>query len=144
MRAGRLVKTKGTQTYTIEPEASLRAAATVMHHQQIGSLLVVDNHNQAVGLVTERDIVTAVCLHGSATAAIAVSGVMRGTVPQCDDSDTLEHVMAVMTNQRTRHVVVNGQTGVVGILSIGDVVKYRLVELEEETRMTLNYIWSGR
>lgn len=143
MRAGRLVKDKGTQTYTIEPDATLRAAATVMHHHQIGALVVVDDNHDPIGLVTERDIVTALCGLGPAAATVTVGDMMR-SVPHCDESDTLEHVMAIMTNQRTRHVLVYDPSALIGILSIGDVVKHRLIELQEEAHMTLNYIWMGR
>lgn len=143
MRAGRLVQNKGTQTYTIEPEATLRAAATIMHHQQVGALIVVNDQNEPVGLITERDIVTALYSQGPAAAIVTVGDMMR-PVPHCDESDTLEHVMTIMTNQRTRHVLVYEPVGLVGILSIGDVVKHRLIEAEEEARMTLNYIWTGR
>lgn len=143
MRAGRLVNDKGTQTHTIEPDATLQVAANVMHHHHIGALVVVNDDYHPIGLITERDLVTALSHQGPAAVTVTVNAMM-GPVARCDESDTLEHVMTIMTNQRTRHVLVYDPVGLVGILSIGDVVKHRLIEAEEETRMTLNYIWTGR
>lgn len=146
MRAGSLATDKGGEIHCVRPDASLRTAANLMRSQQIGSLLVVDDQKTPLGLLTDRDIVAVFATNGAEAARLRVETAMQREIPTCDISDTLEHVMTIMTDQRTRHVLVLSfdSSSPIGILSIGDVVKRRLAELEDEHRLVENYIWWGR
>ena len=144
MRAGRLVTDKGTEIHSVRPDVTLTTAANLMRSHQIGSLLVTGDRRQPLGLITERDIVVAFATHRSDAVQLSVQAVMQQEIPSCDVTDTLEHVMATMTNRRTRHVLVYDTDTLVGVLSIGDIIKRRLAELEDENRLVHNYIWWGR
>lgn len=143
MRAGRLVTDKGTEIHSVRPDVSLTTAANLMRSHQIGSLLVTGDHRQPLGLITERDIVVAFATHRSDAVHLSVQTVMQQEIPSCDVTDTLEHVMATMTNRRTRHVLVYDTDTLIGILSIGDIIKRRLTELEDENRLVHKYLSSG-
>ncbi len=140
MRLSRLLEDRTIVTTTAH--RPLRSAATLMHRQRIGSLPVMDR-GQVIGLLTEPDIVAAFAQTGPDIARLTVADAMRREVPSCGIDDTLERVMATMTSGGCRYVTVYDGDDLVGLLSIGDVVKRRLAELEHETRLADNFLlWS--
>jgi CBS domain-containing protein len=143
MRVGRLVAAKGGKLHTVGPGETLGSAATLMQQHRIGSLIVVGDDGRLVGLLTEPDIVAAVAGHGADAVELQVQTVMRLEPPRCSTFDTIERAMAAMTDHRTRHLPVFDDDALVGVLSIGDVVKQRLAELENESRLADNFLmWS--
>ena len=126
-----ILRKKGTGVATIAPDISVKRAADLLRAKNIGAL-VVTRGNAILGLVSEREIVHAISRYGEAATAMPVSEIMRHGVITVSPSETVGHVMDLMTQHRARHmpVVHNGQLA--GIISIGDVVKYRLDDLQLE------------
>lgn len=144
MRVAEIVKAKGTAVHTAERDTSLRDAARLMRSYDVGSLVVPGNEGTAAGVLSERDIVAAFAAHGADATELPVSSVMRTGTPTCALTDTIETVMAEMTLQRARHLPVLDGGALVALLSIGDVVKGRLAELEQEARVVGEYVTWGR
>lgn len=140
MRLSRLLEDR--TVVTVPGRCGLREAATRMRELRIGSLLVMSD-SLVAGLLTEPDVVDAFARHGADAEHLTVAQVMRPDVPGCRLDDTLEHVMAAMTANGCRYVAVYDGRELVGLLSIGDVVKRRLAELEQEARLADSFLlWS--
>ena len=133
MRIGDILKTKGSTVYSIRLWKTVAEAVTEMGRLRVGALLVLDAHDTIAGIVSERDIVLALGRHGPATLSLEVTEVMTRQVRTCTSDMPVAEAMSTMTAGRHRHlpVVDNGQ--VVGLVSIGDLVKHRLREMEIET-----------
>lgn len=138
MRVAGLLKAKGTDVHTVDPGVSLRDAALLMRSLNIGCLVVSTADRDFIGTLTERDLISAIAAHGGG-ATLRVSDVMQCDVPGCTLADTLENLMTTMTDNRTRHLPVFDEGKLVGVVSIGDVVKRRLQELEQESRLIQEY-----
>ena len=109
-----------------------------------GALVVTDEAGGVVGILSERDVVSAVADHGPSALDGPVSGVMTADVVRCAPGDTMEQLMAAMTERRIRHLPVVDGTSLVGIVSIGDVVKRRVSEIQDESQALQDYITQGR
>ncbi|MFN0091414.1 MAG: CBS domain-containing protein [Acidimicrobiales bacterium] len=144
MRVAEILRAKGTEIYTAEPSMTLEEAARLMRSHRVGSLAVLGGDGRLVGLLNERDIVSALATHGAAATRLEVATAMQRELPSCDVADTIEGVMAKMTESRARHLPVFDRMTFVGLLSIGDVVKGRLSELEQEARLVREYVTWGR
>jgi CBS domain-containing protein len=130
-----LLRSKGSGVETIHPSSLVSTAATRMATSRIGCLVVSEDRRRVLGLVTERDVVRALAHHGAAASSMLVREVMSTAVPTCSPSDPVSTLMRTMTNLRYRHVPVVERGELVGIISIGDVVKQRLEDLELETHV---------
>jgi CBS domain-containing protein len=104
----------------------------------------MDAGERIVGIISERDIVRGLAKHGAAVAALSVSDLMTPEVLTCSPNDTIAEIMAVMTAQRFRHLPVVEDGRLAGIVSIGDVVKYRLDETKLEVDSLRDYVLAGR
>jgi CBS domain-containing protein len=135
MTVAAILKSKGTHVETVRPDTTLRVAAWGLTLKGIGALVVSRDDERVLGIVSERDIVRALTDHGPDVVRLSVSEVMTTAVKTCSPNDSITAVMARMTRDRIRHlpVVDGGRLG--GIISIGDVVKYRLDELELEANI---------
>lgn len=140
VRAGTIVERKGNDVVTIEPEAPLHQAAALMAEHDIGALLVSASGGSVDGMISERDIVRCVTRLGPGCMEQPVSEVMTGEVTTCPPSASADHLMKVMTDSRIRHVPVVDDGRLVGIVSIGDVVKSRLDELQVEKDSLEQYV----
>ncbi len=129
-----ILKQKGTDVATIAPEVSVKRAADWMRAKNIGAL-VVTSGGAILGLISERDIVHAISRYGESATAMAVSEIMRHDVITVSPAETVSHVMNQMTRHRVRHMPVLRDGKLAGIISIGDVVKHRLNDLELETNV---------
>jgi CBS domain-containing protein len=125
---------KGTEVFTIEPTATVRTAAQLMQLHGIAAL-VVKSANVIGGLISEREVVHAISQHGERALSMAVLNVMTRSAITVTPGDTLKRAMTLMTNHRVRHLIVMGSGRLVGIVSIGDVVKYRVEDLEAESNV---------
>jgi CBS domain-containing protein len=125
---------KGADVFTIDPTATVATAAHLMRARGIAAL-VVKSGNLISDLISERDIVHAISQHRERALSMTVLDVMSRNSVAIAPNDTLKQAMSLMTNHRVRHLIVieNGQP--VGIVSIGDVVKYRLEDLEAESNV---------
>jgi CBS domain-containing protein len=131
---------KGNDIVTIEPTATLAAAAKLLAERRIGAVLVLGIEGRVAGILSERDIVRALAERGAAMLEQRVEQMMTRKVFTCTESDTVGQVMEQMTAGKFRHVPVVDQGRLIGIISIGDVVKYRLHEIENESNALREYI----
>lgn len=135
-----ILKTKGSEVLTIEPTKKLGDAANLLAERKIGALVVTGADRRVVGIVSERDIVQDLAAHGAQSLDLPLTDVMTRKVVTCSESDTVSSVMERMTAGKFRHLPVVDQGRLVGIVSIGDVVKYRLHEMEREQSAMRDYI----
>jgi CBS domain-containing protein len=135
MQVEQLLRTKGSAVETVAPETPVSTAAVRMTTLRIGCLVVSEDDRSVLGLVTERDLVRAMAHHGPAASNLRVYDVMSTGVPTCAPADPIASLMQTMTSRRYRHVPVVENGMLVGIVSIGDVVKQRLSDLELETHV---------
>lgn len=141
MHVHNLLKSKGTAVATIDPDASLTAATASLRDHGVGALVVSRDGRTIEGIISERDVVRALAAHGASTLGRDVSSAMSTTVTTCRGDDTVDQMMAMMTDRRIRHVpVVDDDGHLAGIISIGDVVKARVGQLEIENDQLHDYI----
>jgi CBS domain-containing protein len=138
-----ILAAKGGDVVTIDPSMNLAAAARVLAERRIGALVVTGADRRVVGILSERDIVQALAAHGAAALELPLSAVMTRRVMTCTPSDTISSLMERMTEGKFRHLPVLEQGKLAGIVSIGDVVKRRLQEMEREQSALRDYIQSA-
>ena len=135
-----IIDAKGREVLTIEPNASLDAAAKLLSERRIGALVVLGAEQHVVGIVSERDIVRVIAERGAGAMQEQVSQVMTRKVVTCTMDESINSIMERMTSGKFRHVPVIDQGKLAGIVSIGDVVKNRIVEIEQESAALRDYI----
>ena len=140
MTVNSILSHKGDEVFTIEPTATLATAVQTLTQRRIGALVVTGAGNRIVGIISERDIVRALDAKGAAALAAQVAEVMTRKVVTCARSDTIAEIMEQMTLHKFRHLPVVEHGDLVGIISIGDVVKARLDELVREQDALRDYI----
>lgn len=140
MRIAHLLDQKGSAVATIAPDAEIREAVTSLAEHGIGALVVSADGVRIDGIVSERDVVRALYDSGDSLLAGPVSSIMSSTVTTCSPSDDTDSLMQTMTDKRIRHVPVVEDDRLVGIVSIGDVVKTRIGELEKDRKELVDYI----
>jgi CBS domain-containing protein len=129
-----ILKQKGTDVTTIDLETSIKRAADWLRVKNIGAL-VVTSGTAVLGLISEREIVRAFSQYGETAASMPVKKIMRYGVITVSPDESVNHVMRLMTHHRVRHMPVLHNGKLAGIISIGDVVKHRLEDLELETNV---------
>jgi CBS domain-containing protein len=134
-----ILDNKGHQIQSIEPNAKLSAAVKILGERKIGAVLVMDQ-GKLEGILSERDIVRALGERGAAVLDEPVSAVMTRKVISCKQSDTVSAIMEMMTTGKFRHLPVVEDGKVVGLISIGDIVKRRVHEYEAEQEALRDYI----
>jgi CBS domain-containing protein len=144
MKVSDIIQTKGSVVKTIRPEASARELSVRLHADQIGAMVVSSDGRSIEGIVTERDLAYGLAAYGSELPTVAVSRLMTQAVLVCSSDDSIIHVMKLMTQRRVRHLPVKDGAEVVGIISIGDVLKHRLDELELEANAMRDYAVAAR
>jgi len=144
MRISGLLRTKGDFVATVTTGATISEVLARLAEHGVGALVVSDDEVHIAGIVSERDIARALHRDGAAALDRRVADVMTATVRTCDPDDTTDSLMALMTERRIRHVPVVVADELRGIVSIGDVVKHRVQELEHENIALVEYIQSGR
>jgi CBS domain-containing protein len=144
MKVSDIIKTKGSVVKTVEPETSARELSVRLHAEQIGAMVVSRDGHSIDGIVTEREIAYGLAAYGSELPTLPVSRLMAKAVTVCSPDDTITHVMKVMTQRRVRHVLVKDGDRLVGIVSIGDILKHRVDELELEANVMRDYAVAAR
>jgi len=129
---------KGSQVLTIRSDQNLAAAIRILHEGRIGALVVVDRRGKLVGMLSERDLVRAVAEQGAKALETEVDAFMTPDVTTCALEDRIDKVMMIMTVHRIRHLPVMDRGRIVGLVSIGDLVKHRLDEKEIEANVLLD------
>ena len=135
MNVAAILSAKGNTVEVVHPDTPVTVAVHRMSTRGIGSLVVVGADDQLIGVVGERDVVRAVDHHGPRFVDLMVRDIVNSSVATCTVTDDLAEVMRRMTATRSRHMPVVEGGAVVGLVSIGDVVKHRLGELELETHV---------
>jgi len=134
-----ILNTKGHQITSVQPDAKLAAAVKLLGEKKIGAVLVM-NQSRLDGILSERDIVRVLGERGAAVLEEPVSDVMTRKVVSCKETDTVAEIMEMMTTGKFRHLPVLDNGKVVGLISIGDIVKRRVQEYESEQEALRDYI----
>src|ERR1700744_5208756 len=142
MRISDVLRNKGAAVPTINAEAPVAQLLAGLAEQNIGAMVVVGDDG-VVGIVSERDVVRQLHTHGASVLTRPVSSVMTTMVATCTKSDEVDAISVLMTKNRVRHVPVLDGKKLIGIVSIGDVVKTRMEELEAEQQQLHSYITQG-
>ena len=135
-----ILNAKGTEVITTGPAETVAATARLLNYQRIGAVIVRDAKDKVIGVVSERDIIRGIAVNGARALDMEVRELMTREVVSCKPTDTISEVMRVMTTRRFRHLPVMEDGELKGMVSIGDVVKYRLDETELETRVLRDYV----
>jgi CBS domain-containing protein len=143
MKVSHLLETKGSEVSTISQERSVKDAVALLKERGIGALVVTGVSPPLVGMFSERDVVRALATSGEKALDQKVADLMSRDVVTCTLATDLNELMTTMTERRFRHVPVVEDDRLLGLISIGDVVKARLEELEHDKRDLLDYV-SGR
>src|SRR5262249_352837 len=144
MRISGLLREKGEFVATVTPDATVVQVLAGLAEHGVGALVVTEDAKRILGIVSERDIARALHHDGTATLDRPGRDVMAAGVGTCGPDDRVGWLMALMTERRIRHVPVVVDGELAGIVSIGDVVKHRVHELEHENTALVEYIQSGR
>lgn len=145
MNVQSILAAKGAEVATITQTATLADAALALRERGVGALVVSGDGEAIEGIISERDVVRAMAAHGAGALGRTVGSAMSTDVVTCSSADGVERLMALMTSRRIRHLPVVDDAGhLAGIVSIGDVVKTRMDELESENRALFEYINHGR
>jgi CBS domain-containing protein len=133
---------KGRNVITISPQATVREAAKVLHDNRIGAVIVLDRDDHIAGILAERDIVGGIARYGNDCLEKPVASIMWPNVYQCREETTIAELMSLMSSKRARHVPVEKDGRLGGIVSIGDVVKAHIRAIEREAEEIKAYISS--
>ena len=131
---------KGGDVVTMAPTADLATAVKLMAERRIGAVVILGADHRVVGILSERDIVRALAEHGDAVLSDRVGQAMTRDVVTCSEDDTIGDLMSRMTTKKFRHMPVVSREGLIGIVSIGDVVKCRVEEINREANAMRDYI----
>ena len=140
MQVNDIISRKGSMVATIAPERPVSEVVEVLRAHEVGALVVSSDGSSIEGIISERDIVRRLASAGGRLPDLSVADVMTADVHTCSPQDTLAELMEVMTTQRIRHLPCAVDGRMCGIVSIGDVVKGRLTELEDESKRLHDYI----
>ena len=136
-----LLSAKGSQVYSIGPDAKVIEALQLMAQKDVGALVVMEGE-KLVGILSERDYARKVILHGRSSQDVSVRDIMTAGVITVDPSQTVEQCMALVTQRRIRHLPVCEDDKLIGVVSIGDLVKEMIAEQEQTIKQLESYIHS--
>ena len=140
MFVSEVLRDKGDLVFTASPHETVGAVAAMLYARRVGALIVVEGERDVVGIVSERDIVRVVAEHGGAGLARPVADFMTREVSYADPTDSVDALMERMTSRRIRHWPVCQDGRLVGIVSIGDLVKSKIAETTAEAEGLRAYI----
>lgn len=144
MKVSSILRRKGTDVETAGPDTTVADAARRLCEKGIGSLVILDQAHNVVGVLSERDLVRAFSEQGASALNLPIRALLTGPPAICRPDDSLEQVMSSMTARRTRHIPVVAGDALVGIVSIGDVVKSQLDDLKLEVGVLRDYARARR
>jgi CBS domain-containing protein len=139
MLVGQILAMKGSKVVTTRPDATIAEVVKLLRREKIGAVVVTEA-GALCGIISERDVARGLADHGAELLEMKVGQLMTREVVTCAPEDTVDHLRETMTRGRFRHLPVLRDREMVGIVSIGDVVKHRLDELEAETHQLQDYI----
>lgn len=139
MNVSSILRRKGTHVETARPTTTVGEAARRLNEKGVGSLVILDEANELFGVLSERDLIAAIAEFGPSACDVPIGEIALQPPTTCHPEDSLTHAMSIMTRRRARHVPVVAGEAVVGIISVGDVVKGQLVDLELEVSVLRDY-----
>lgn len=140
MNVATILKSKGRAVVTAPPDTTLLDIASKLAARKIGAIVIIGENGRLAGIVSERDIVRTIAERGASALDLPVSEVMSRDVICCSESNLLDEVLSVMTQRRHRHLPVVENGALTGIVSIGDVVKLHIAEVEMEVTAMRSYL----
>ncbi|KUO68805.1 MAG: inosine-5-monophosphate dehydrogenase [Alphaproteobacteria bacterium BRH_c36] len=143
MNVATLLKAKGRAVATAHASTTLLDISVALSEKRIGAIVIVDDHGGVIGIVSERDLVRAIASSGQQVLGRPASEFMTRDVTICSLDRTIEELMEMMTKGRFRHLPVVESGNLVGIISIGDVVKHHIAEVEMEVSAMRDYLATG-
>jgi CBS domain-containing protein len=143
MNVAAILKTKGREVFTTTPETTLLDITKLLGVHRVGCIIVTGPDGKVIGIVSERDVVREIARAGSTVLKEPVEKCMTKAVVTCRESDTIDRLMAEMTAHRFRHMPVVERGRLIGLVSIGDVVRMRIAEAEMEAAAMREYIATG-
>jgi CBS domain-containing protein len=143
MLIAQILAGKGSDVVSTRPDATIADVASLLKEKRIGAVVVTEADGRLCGIISERDLARGLANYGSKLLDMKVGALMTSDVVTCSPEDGIETLMQTMTDGRFRHLPVVKDGELTGIISIGDVVKHRLKELEAETHMLQDYIHGG-
>ena len=135
-----ILNLKGGDVTTADPSNTVAQVCARLAELRIGALVMTDEARRVIGIISERDIVRVIAQHGPAVLQDQAGKYMTRNVVTCTKLETMDELMEIMTRGRFRHVPVVEEGNLIGIISIGDVVKHRMAEIEREAQEIRNYI----
>jgi CBS domain-containing protein len=142
MKISEVLERKGHAVALVDPDRPIRQAVSELARNGVGALVVSPDGNRLAGMISERDIVRAIDRLGSGALNESIRKLMSTSVVTCSPNDTVDAIASIMTEQRVRHIPIVDNGDLVGIVSIGDIVKSRLDELEADKDALVSYIGS--
>ncbi len=143
MQIAAILRAKGSAVARVGSMSSVAEALKVLKQKRIGAVVVADDDTSVDGVLSERDIVRGLVEHGAEALGFPVTALMTSDVITCSEDRTVDELLSDMTEHRIRHLPVLHDGRLAGIVSIGDLVKYRLDELESERDAMRDYIATG-
>ncbi len=140
MTVAAILKQKGREVVSVPATLRVEELARLLHGRRIGSAVVQDTAGQLLGIISERDVVSALATNGAAALSMTVAQLMTVEVTTISPSASVEEAMAMMTSGRVRHLPVLDEGRLVGLVSIGDVVKARITQQEHEVDSLKAYV----
>ena len=138
-----ILRKKGDTVVTVQPDCVVANAAQILNDNRIGAALVRSETGEIVGIISERDIVRGVAVNQENCLRMTVEELMTRPVISCSPTDSVDKIMEMMTARRIRHLPVMENDELLGIISIGDVVKSRISQIESESEALRQYIAAG-
>ncbi len=143
MLINQILNSKGPQVFKVAPDDTLSAVAALLHTRRVGAFIVADKAGKVVGIISERDIIRAIATEGPDALSLTVAKVMTKDVVSAAPGETVDTMLEVMTDRRIRHLPVMEGARLIGIVSIGDLVKARIMAAEHEAHSLRAYIAAG-
>ena len=144
MKVAEVLKGKGSEIKSIAPTATVRELAERLRAEDVGAMIVSSGQGDIAGIVSERDVVRAFASHGSSLETMRVSDLMTRRVFTCSPDDSVAQIARTMTERRIRHLPVRDGERLVGMVSIGDVLKRRIDEVQLEANVLRDYAIAHR
>lgn len=143
MRVSDVLRSKGSEVFTVRPDTPVREFLDILVSRRIGACVLSEDGRSVVGMISERDIATGLAARGADILTCPVSILATAIVQTASPDTTLDELMRVMTENRVRHIPILLDGALAGLISIGDVVKHRMEELEAERQHLVDYISSA-
>jgi CBS domain-containing protein len=144
MKVANILRIKGSAVKTVRPDETAIGLSHKLRTEGIGAMVVSNDGRSIDGIISERDLAYGLVAHGSQLPRVPVSKLMTKVVVVCSPEDTITEVIKLMTRRRIRHLPVKDGDRLVGIISIGDVIKHRLGELQLEANVLRDYAVAAR